>query len=193
MSIEKITSKIIGDAENSAKVVLDEAKAKADEIIAKANLQAEEMIAKAEKEGLEEKEKLISRRKAVGDIDGRKLILEAKQELISQCFEAAVDKLTSMETDAYVAFLADLVAKTGETEGVLILNEKDKAEAGEALIKRIGEILPGSKITLAEETRNIRGGFLLKKGSVYMNGTIEALVDEGREELVGEAAGVLFQ
>lgn len=193
MSIEKITSKILSDAEGSAKVVLDEAKAKADGIVAEAEAKAAQVLEKAEKQGLEDKEKLITRKKAVADIDGRKLVLEAKQQLIGQCFEKAVDKLTSMDKDRYIEFLAGLVAKTGETEGQLILNPRDRESLSAELTEYLSRNLPGSEITLAEETKPIRGGFLLKKGSVYINGTIEALVEEARETLIGEVAGRLFQ
>lgn len=193
MSVEKITSKIISDAEEHAKVTLDEAKVKCDAILAEASRQAEAVLEDAKQQGIEEKEKTIARKKAVADIDGRKMVLEAKQNLISACFEKAVDKLSSMEPKAYIEFLAGLVAKTGITEGELILNEKDKSAVGRDLTDYISKNLKDSKITLSEETRNIRGGFLLKQGSVYMNGTIEALVEEAKEELIGEVAGVLFR
>lgn len=193
MSIEKITSKIIGDAEESAKVTLAEAKAAADGILAEAQAKAEGIRNAAEKKGAEEKEKLISRKKSVADIDSRKMILVEKQKLISECFDKAAEKIASMEKDAYVEFLTALVLKTGEKEGQLILNEKDAEAIGEALIASIAKADPGAKITLAEERRNILGGFLLKNGQVYINGTIEALVAEAREELTGEAAWQLFQ
>jgi len=193
MSIEKITSKIISDAENAANAALDEAKAKADEIVAQAEAKAADILADAEKRGREDKEKLVARKKAVADIDGRKMILETKQQLIGQCFEKAVDKLASLDRKQYIEFLSALVIKTGETEGELILNPRDREAVGAELVAGLSEKISGSRITLAEETRNIRGGFLLKKGSVYMNGTIEALVEEARETLVGEVAGKLFQ
>lgn len=193
MSIEKITSKILSDAENSAKVTLDEARAAGDAILAEAEERAAAILKQAEETGLAEKEKLISRRKSVADIDGRKLVLEEKQKLIARCFDQAVEQIASMEKSSYIEFLAGLVKKTGEKEGELILNEKDAAAVGGALIEAISAADADSRITLSEETRKIQGGFLLKKGSVYINGTIEALIDEAKEDLIGEAAGQLFQ
>lgn len=193
MSIEKITSKIISDAEESANVTLAEARAKADGILAEAEAKAEEILGAAERRGAEEKEKLISRKKSVADIDSRKMILEEKQKLIAECFDRAAEKIVSMDTEAYVEFLTNLVLKTGEKEGQLILNEKDAAAAGEALIASIAKADAEAKITLSEERRNILGGFLLKNGRVYINGTIEALMAEAKEELISEAAAQLFQ
>lgn len=193
MSIEKITSKIIRDAEEAAKITMDRAKAESDAILKEAEAKADEILKQAEAKGQEEKQKLISRRKSVADIDGRKMMLEEKQKLISACFDKAVSEIISMEKESYIRFLAGLVKKTGEKEGELILNEKDAAEIGASLVGAISEADAESRITLSEETRNIQGGFLLKKGSVYINGTIEALIEEAKEDLIGEAAGQLFQ
>ena len=193
MSIEKITSKIVSDAESIAQVTLDEAKAECDAILARAESEAEKVLREAQERGQKEKEKLISRRKAVADIDGRKIILEEKQKLITECFDRAIEQIASMEKEEYIAFLAGLVKKTGETEGELILNEKDAASVGTDLVNVLSKELAGSKITLSKETKNIRGGFLLKKGSIYINGTVEALVEEAREDLVGEVSAQLFQ
>ena len=167
MSIEKITSKIIGDAEKEAETVLMQSKSQCDAILAEAQAKAEEIIAKAEEEGEKEKEKLIFRKKAVADIDGRKLLLVEKQKLIAGCFDKAEAELCSMEREQYIEFLVHLLKSTGQDSGELILN--------------------------AGETRDIKGGFLLKQGSVYINGTIETLIEEAREELAAEAAACLFQ
>ena len=179
MSIEKITSKIVSDAESIAQVTLDEAKAECDAILARAESEAEKVLREAQERGQKEKEKLI--------------ILEEKQKLITECFDRAIEQIASMEKEEYIAFLAGLVKKTGETEGELILNEKDAASVGTDLVNVLSKELAGSKITLSKETKNIRGGFLLKKGSIYINGTVEALVEEAREDLVGEVAAQLFQ
>ena len=193
MSIEKITSKITCDAEQAASAVRADAAEKCDEIIRAAEAKAEEILADGQRRGAEEKEKLITRKKSVADIDGRKMILETKQKLISQCFDAAADRIVSLEKDRYIAFLTALVKKTGEKEGELILNPNDRSRLGEELISDLNAEIEECRITLSSETRSIRGGFLLKKGSIYINGTVEALVEEAKEDLVGEVAAQLFQ
>lgn len=193
MSIEKITSKILSDAENQSKILLDDAKSQADGIIAEATQKADEIVEKAQQNGAEEKKKLISRRKAVADIDGRKIVLQEKQQLIGECFDKAIEKITSMKKEDYLEFIVASVKNTGVIEGELILNQKDRDSVGMDLIGKLNSKMPGSKFTLSEEMRNIRGGFLLRNGSVYINGTIESLINEAKEELVGEVAKSLFQ
>ena len=78
MSIELITSKIIGEAEQNREAVLAEAREKSDAIRAEAKKKADQYIQDEERKGREEKEKIISRRKSVADIDCRKVILEKK-------------------------------------------------------------------------------------------------------------------
>lgn len=192
MSIEKITESILADAGKTAKAALAEAEAESREIIAAAEKKAEMLIIEARKRGAVEKEKLISRKKAVADIDGRKIVLEAKQKLIAEYFQKAMESITSMKKEEYRNFLAAIVKSTGSMEGELIFNEKEAAEIGPGLVEYLQEFMPGSKITLSTETRDIKGGFLLKRGAVYMNGTIETLAEDAQEALTGEVAQILF-
>ena len=193
MSIEKITSKIIGDAQAEAEAALAQAHAERDEILAEAKAEAQRILSKAQADGSADKEKLISRRKAVADIDGRKIVLEEKQKLIADCFDQAVEKIVSMDAASYVDFLVRKLAAAGETSGELILNPADAERVGEKLTAAAAKAIPGSSFTLSDETRGIKGGFVLKKGSVYVNCAVEALVDEAREELVGDVAARLFE
>lgn len=193
MSIEKITSKIMNDAEEAAKVVLSHAESESDEILAAAGRRAEELVEQARNKGAKDKEKLINRRKAVAGIDGRKIVLEEKQKLIGVCFDKAIDKIISMDKNDYVKFLASTVKRTGFTEGELIFNGEETKEIGPELIKVLADEIDGSQIKLSDETQNMRGGYILRNGSVFINGTIEALVEEAKEDLVAEVAKELFQ
>ena len=84
MSIDKITSKIIKEAEENKAEVLLEAKQKSDAILEEVRLKAEEILKVEEAKGHDAKDKIICRRKSVADIDCRKVVLQKKQELISQ-------------------------------------------------------------------------------------------------------------
>ena len=131
MGIDNITSKIICEAGQKADDILTNARVAGDAIIAEAENKADRMLETAEKNGRIEKEKLIVRKKSVAYIDGRKMLLEKKQEIIKSCFDRAVDKqIVSMEKEDYVSFIAGLVEQTGETEGSLILNDADREKYG---------------------------------------------------------------
>ena len=191
MSIELITSKIIGEAEQNREAVLAEAREKSDAIRAEAKKKADQYIQDEERKGREEKEKIISRRKSVADIDCRKVILEKKQELIHACFDKVIDYLVGMEEEAYLNLLVNLGENTGLKEGRLIFNQKERETVGAKVAAMLTERTGGS-FSLAEETRNIRGGYMLQTGKIYINNTIEALVEENRDDLSGEIAEMLF-
>ena len=188
MSIEKITSKIVGDAEEKKKAVLAEAMGKADEILAAAREEADAFVASETARGQQMKETLIERHGSVAAIDCRKLVLAQKQELLESCFAQAVTALAGLPEDEYVDFLAALGKATGETEGALIFNERDKAAVGAKVCEKLG-----GTFTVAEETKAMAGGFILQTGKVYINNTVEALVAMHQEEMNSEIAGKLFE
>lgn len=192
MSLEKITSKITGEAEAVRAQLLAEAEAERDGILSRAEKEAADLIAAEEARGLSEKEKMISRRKSVADIDCRKLILQKKQELISQCFEKAVDAMVSMDETAYLKLLTALGVKTGRKEGLLIFNKTEKERIGQKLADALNAAVDGGAFSVAEETRNLRGGYLLQSGKVYINNSMEALVEEHRDGLRADVYAVLF-
>ena len=192
MSIEKITSKIISEASELKEKTLSEARVQSDAVLAEAQKKAQEMVEESKKRGLEEKEKIISRRKSVADIDCRKVFLAKKQELIGQCFDKAVDEIITMNEADYTDLLTALGKSSGLTAGQLIFNEKERAAIGQKVVDGLNAAIPGGSFALSEETRKLRGGYMLSCGQTFINNTIEALVEEARPELVAEVAKMMF-
>ena len=192
MSIEKITSKIISEASELKDKTLSEARVQSDAVLAEAQKKAQEMVEESKKRGLEEKEKIISRRKSVADIDCRKVFLAKKQELIGQCFDKAVDEIITMNEADYTDLLTALGKSSGLTAGQLIFNEKERAAIGQKVVDGLNAAIPGGSFALSEETRKLRGGYMLMCGQTFINNTIEALVEEARPELVAEVAKMMF-
>jgi V/A-type H+-transporting ATPase subunit E len=191
MSIEKITSKIERDAQALAEETITHAKKEAWDIVKAANEKAERIIADAEKEGAETRDKQVVSRKAVAVIDGKNVTLAKKQKLIEECFEAAADKVASAPAKEYMDFLVCLVKAQGLAGGEIILARKD-ASLGSDLLARLKKEVPGSSFTISEETRNLRGGLLVRDGSTYYNASIEALIEDMRDDMTAEVAAMLF-
>ena len=192
MSIEKITSKIISEAQELRDKTLSEAAAQSDAVLAEARKKADEMVEDSRKRGVEEKEKIISRRKSVADIDCRKVFLAKKQELIGQCFDRAVDDIIAMDKDRYTELLTALGTNSGMTGGQLIFNENERAAIGQKVVDALNSRIEGGSFSLSEETRPLRGGYMLMCGQTFINNTIEALVEEARPELTAEVAKMMF-
>ena len=192
MSIEKITSKIISESSELKEKTLSEARAQSDAVLAEARKKAEDMVEDSRKRGVEEKEKIISRRKSVADIDCRKVFLAKKQELIGQCFDRAVDDIIAMDKDRYTELLTALGTNSGMTGGQLIFNENERAAIGQKVVDALNSRIEGGSFSLSEETRPLRGGYMLMCGQTFINNTIEALVEEARPELTAEVAKMMF-
>ena len=192
MAIDNITSKIIYDAEREAVLISQEAAARREEILALARKEAEEKREAMRADGEAERAAMVERNVSVAKIDAGKLILEEKQILIERCLAEAVKKIASLDEDVYLKFLADTAKTLAPEGGELILSERDREKYGEKLEKLLEEI-GGGKYALSEETRKIKAGVIVKRGSVYVNGSVEARIDAMRSELVPEVAARLFK
>lgn len=192
MSIEKITSAIIDEAKAECEQIMNAAKAKSSGSVKTLKKRIVEETDVAVKAAEEEREKIISRRRSVADIDGKKIVLKKKQELISGCFEQAIAHIVSMEEDRYVTFLVSLGKASGLQEGELIFNERERGAIGRKVADALNREVEGGRFTLSEETRELRGGYMLKKGRVYINNSVEAMVEEKSRDLTGAVAEILF-
>lgn len=224
--IEKITERIAADAQAEADQVLAQARAQADAIAAdfdrKAEKEAQDILARGEKNAAERAERLES----VARLEGRKQLLAAKQEMLAQAFDKALENMLAMPEEDYVNLLADLCAKAAVTgREAVMFSKKDRAKVGKQVVTKANEILArqvapklpdeltsstagaildkvvtaGSALlagtgmlTLAEETRPIRGGFILAADGVEVNCAFETLVRLSRSELEREVADLLF-
>ena len=122
MSIEKITSAILAEAEAAEKAALEEAQAKCDKIIAEAREKAQAQKEATIQKGREEKEKIVLRRRSVAAIDSKKAILEKKQEVISDCFDQVVERIAELPRGEYIDFLVRVGLASNMPGGQLFFN-----------------------------------------------------------------------
>lgn len=191
--IDKLTQQITADAQAEIDAITAEAQAKADAITADYAQRAEkasaERLAKGTEAAAQREERLI----AMADMERRKDLLAAKQEMVGKAFDLALDKLCALPEKEYVALLAKL-AVTASTTGreQLIFSQRDRTRVGKAVVTAVNETLPNGSLTLSEQTRPMRGGFILSDGDVEVNCSFETLVRLQRNEIAGEVASVLF-
>ena len=192
--IEKITARINEDSKKEIDAILAEARAKAGEIAAKAKAEAqaagEEVLAQGRRAAAEREDRLAS----TAQMECRKAVLAAKQDVIEEAFEQAHKQLLALPQEKYIALLADLAAQASVTgKEKLIFSAPDRARVGKAVAAAANEkIGPNAALTLAEETRPMDGGFILSDGAVEVNCTFDTLIRLQRGALSGEVAKVLF-
>ena len=195
--IEKITAKIAADAQAEIGALTAQAQKEAADITAGFQAQAEalrrDLEAKGGKAAAEREERMAS----VAQLDCRKAELEAKQALLDRAFDRALEKLCSLKDADYIELLAQLIAQASATgrENV-VFSQADRARVGERAVKQANELLAqrksAARLALAEDTRPIQGGFILREGKVEVNCAFETLVRLQRTEMAGEVAKVLF-
>ncbi len=192
--IEKIIDRISSDAQREIDDVLAAAQAEAEKITAEyqaqAQAQADEILSRGEQAAVERGERLAS----VAQLECRKEVLRAKQEVIDEAFRLAMDKLTQLPQEEYVSLLADLaVQASAKGNEKLIFSVADRARVGKAVVVAANEKLgERGRLTLSQETRPMQGGFILSDGVVEVNCTFETLVRLQRDTLSTQVADVLF-
>lgn len=195
--IEKITQRILDDAQQEADRVLAEAQAQAESIRAQFEAQAARESEDAQRRSNERAQERESNLAGAAQLEARKEILAAKQVMLDKAFVKAEEQLHAMKGDAYVKLLAGLAAQASVSGAEqIVLSAEDKDAYGDKVLeasnKRLADGGKPAKLTLADDSRATGGGLLLRDGKVETNCTFETLLRLTRGDVAGEVAAVLF-
>ena len=225
--IEKITAKIQQDAEAEVQALMAQTEEKVAAIQAQADAQARQEREAILTRGRKAADERLERLESAAQMEQRKLVLGAKQEVVGEAFEKAVEHLCAMPDPELVKLLTALAVEASKTgREALVFSVKDRARIGkqvvmaanEEMAKNVSPELPGAitdskmgafvgkvvntaaaqiagtaRLTLSEQTRPMRGGFVMVDEDVEVNCTFETLVRLEREKLEREVANVLFK
>ena len=188
---EKIIAHIEADAQAQADAVLGEARQRCEAIKARFDEKAARLYSDRIREGVKACQDQEDSALRISRMEARKSVLSVKQEMVEKSFDLAVQQIVALPDEKYTAFLANLVKKAGPVgDEEIILNAADRARVGEALLKAVNA--DGAKMKLSDETRDIKGGLILRRGSIETNCSVELLVELCRGELSAKLADVLF-
>ncbi|NCB62407.1 MAG: hypothetical protein EOM52_02155, partial [Clostridia bacterium] len=133
--IEKITGRIESDSRSQAEAILAEARANADSLRANYEQRAKAETDAILKKGAESAQAREERLGSVAQLEARKLILAAKQEMVGKAFDQALDKLTTLPDEEYVTLLAKLAAQAARTgREQVVLSQKDRTRYGKQVV-----------------------------------------------------------
>ena len=196
--IDKITSRILADAEAECAAVRKEADERCAAIKAEAEKKAQEEYWRLVREGVKDTEQRVQRMDRTARLEAKKSVLNMKQEAVSKAFELARDRIAELPERDYVGFLARQAAEaaiSGQEE--VIFCERDRAAVGAKAVKAANELLAAkgmpAMLTLSDATREMAGGLMLKQGDIEVNCTVDTLLDLSRGELAARVAEVLFE
>ena len=194
---DKLREKILEDARQKAKAMLERAENEAEGILSAAKAKAEEKERAVAEEASKEAEERKKRLLASADLEGRKQILQAKQDMVDEVFARAIDKLSSLPADQYIDIIASMAveAVSSGTEEI-ILSPKDRDTYGSKIVNIVNSRLSAkgmkAAVKLSEISRDIKSGFILKSGNIEINNSFDAIIKMRRDELETEVVKVLF-
>ena len=190
--IEKITQRIEADAQAEIDRILSAAREEADQITGRYKAQAEaeaaSLAARNEKSAVEREERLVS----VAQMEARKVQLAAKQEMVEKAYDLALEKLCAMPDARYTEVLAGLLVQAssnGREEA--IFSPEDRERVGKAAVDK-ANAASGKQLKLSQETRPLKGGFVLRDENIEVNCTFDTLVRLEKAETTGAVVKKLF-
>jgi V/A-type H+-transporting ATPase subunit E len=191
---EKIIAHIQADAKAQADAILAQGEQQCAEIRQSYEEKAKERYGEKIRNGVKVCQDNITSVERLNQMEAKKAVLALKQEMVSKSFDKAVQQLVALPEEQYVALLAKLAAQasvTGDEE--IVLNAKDQAAVGSAVVEKVNSLVPNGKLVLSSETGDFAGGLILKRGSIEANCTIELMVELCRGDMSAQLAKVLFE
>lgn len=220
MGLEKITEKILGEAQERADSILAEAEAECARIRAEYAARGEKMREQLVGEAEEAAKNRILRAKSTAATAKRNLLLQTKSELIDLVFDGALEGTLKLSNEHYADLLIGLLcaalteqleaehiglALYGDEDRIepeayeVLMNQRDRDRVGRAVIEGAKKKLGGKadkakldRLVLSDKTVSIDGGLILRYGPVESNCSLSLLFAQLREGLEADVSRALF-
>ena len=193
---EKLIEKILADSQSDAESVWAEAdekkQAMRDKSMRDIDRRKAEISQMADAAIVENKKRMA----AVYDLEYRKQLLSAKQEMMQQARALALSKLRALDDAAYLKLMKQrLIACAASGTGSIAvapgetrLNAAFLADVNAWLKQSAGQ----GSVTLLPDRRDISGGFVYVNGGMEIDVSLEALLNEAWQQSETDVAAVLF-
>lgn len=219
--LDKITDRILAEAQQEADRILLDARAECERISANYAARAKQISDTHSQETARDAKEYILRAQATAANNRRNLLLQTRGELIDDVFVTTQAQVCAMETEKYgeiqvgllcAALIDQIEAEkyalrfsadddTVEPESYeVIMNLRDRDRLGAAVVdaakkKLAAKIAPEKleRLTLSSKTAAIDGGLILRCGDVETNCSLALIFAELRERLEAEVGRALFE
>ncbi len=193
MEADQVITKILSDARAQAEAIKKQAEdreaaetAKLNEDLARFEQDTKTL---AEKAAADER----SQRLAVARMEAAKEYATTKASLLDEVFVQAHQKIEKLPDGEYRELMAKLMAGAAETGEEKVSPGKNDARIDAKLVADVNARLKGKgKLTLAGEKQHFGNGFVLQRGKVRTNVSVDVIVGQARKDLEIEVAKDLF-
>lgn len=194
-NIDKIVEEILSEARKTAAEKKDAAKAEAAEIISSAEEECKKLEAEMTAKAEQDKKNASDRAKSSAQLKKRQMLLNARQEIISDVLDKAYNSIFALDDKTYFQMLEKMLKKYSlAKDGEIYFSKKDldRMPAGfEDIISNAAKENGGS-LKLSKESKPIDGGFILVYGGVEENCSIQTMFHTEREYLADKVYQTLF-
>lgn len=188
MSIDSILKRIEDEASAYSEQRLKDAEEERNRILDEAKREAGKIKEKRRVASKNEAEQIILRNNSVAGLDSRQMALQAKQELIKESFDGAVDYIRNLDKEDYVNFIEKQVEPFKNQTGEVLISSEDRHRYGAAVMDK----LEGTKLKLSEDVANIKGGCIIRCGNISYNASIEEIIESDKNNIMSEISNLLF-
>lgn len=217
--LDKITEKIISEANDNARATIESARKRCIEISNEYAARAEKFRTSLGEDAEKEAAAIISQSKSGVEVERRNSLLKVKNDLIGEAFAQARRELENLPEEKYCMILSSFAAKAlseivdVQEENLRLYGEEPDADTFELLLsgsdlekygksvydglcKKVSEKYgkgKKKKIILSKTPAKIDGGVVIKCGSVENNCSFSVLFSQLRDRLEKEVAHYLFE
>jgi len=195
MDAEQVVAKILSDAKDEAAKMRSEAEAQAEEINSAGSRELEAFRRETEVLAKQAAEDRKSRMLANARMSVAKDYLTARHGLLEEVFAKAKERVRQMPEGDYQKLISKLMVKAVETGDEEVVIGKGDSRITEKLVKEVNRQLgPGYRgnLHLSSARADISGGFILRRGKVQVNVSMDVLMKQARESLEREITQILF-
>lgn len=195
MGAEEVVEKILADAKAEAQKIKQQAddkeaaeQAKLDGQLDQYNKQTQAL---AEKRAGDEKLHIL----ATARMDIAKQLLAEKRKILNEVFEQAQNRLKKLPDAEFRRLMTKLMLDAVETGDEEVIVDKNETRIDDEFISQINRQLGSDKkgkLKLSSESQNLGAGFILKRGKIKVNVSVDVLLNQARKELEIELAKELF-
>lgn len=193
--LEKIIKSIEEDSQKSAEERIQYAKNMANSILDETRKEITRESLRISDKAEKDADNIISRAKSLSENEMKKMILNAKSQIISEIINQAKEKILSLKDEDYFDFILKIIESHLENQdGEFIFSEKDLNRLSENFKDKIKSLEKNYsiKLTISNKTRNITGGVIISYGDIEENCSIENLFENNKDEIFDSLSSFLF-
>jgi V/A-type H+-transporting ATPase subunit E len=196
MEATQVVDKILADAKAEAQKIKKQTDAGEAAEQAKLNERLDEYKKQtdilAQKAGEDEESHIM----AAARMDIAKQLLAEKRKILDEVFEQARQQLQNLPEHDYRSLCTKLMLEAVETGDEEVIVDKKDNRINQDFIDQVNQQLSlkgKAELKLSEQKQDIGAGFILKRGKIKTNVSLEVLLDQARKELEIDLAKELFR